>query len=750
MTNLQPHANIENAAERPDHFPANDNRSLLPPDEWNAKILNGDSAQIMKVLPANSFHAIITDPPYAKNAMTPVEYVGMLNAWLRDGHNPVAKGGDRQKKGIHGAGWDGAVPEPSLWASALRVLKPGGYLAAFMSEEKVDLLIAALRIAGFDIAHVMPWIKGTGWETAADLGINVQREIKRANGDTSGDKIVGHKEVTNASNRRKSKNSRLEGREEKVVPIYEVTEPGAFDWVGYKRCMNHAHEFIVIAMKPLSERSRAKNIVKHGTGALAVNVDGVGTDGKMASTVDPCFAPMFPWAVRSPRTTKKGSNLFMPEGVDNSHDCTKPLELIRWLTKLVCPKGGRVLDPFVGSGTGGVAAVLEQREFVGIELTAKHFEEARTRVGNAQIAMLRDLRPVPSNQCSVEAPSATSAKAVELEMAGGDQLPGVVALPINAVMADGAPTISDQWIDLGKHPNDNITCVVKTGHCLERLRELPDQSVDLCVTSPPYYKLRDYANDNQIGRETTSEVYIGALADVFREVRRVLKPSGNLYVNIDDIYQERELQCLPFKFVAAMTNEGWTFYNDLIWSKDNARPQSANGRFSRNHEYIFHFTKTENNYFDHEPVLLKGKTTKVHVRSANSENAKGSQFNRIECERKMWKQLKEKGYVTRRRGSVLTVQPNNSVSRKYQHYASFPPTLIEPLILSSCPPGGVVLDPFGGSGTTGLVATRTGRSAILIELNPEYAMKAADRLMNDNWKPTPDWRLTAGKPTDLG
>ena len=205
-----------------------------------------------------SIFSVVTDPPYAKNKITQRECRSMLAAW-RTGISPPRS---RKRKGIDGSGWDAEVLGPKVWTKVWNVFKHGGFLAIFTSEEKVDLQIISLRLAGFEIVHAFPWIKGAGQGLIADLGKSVQREAKRAANDDSPDKVVGYKVVPNTNGDRKSKAARLKGREKKTVPIIEITVPEAICWQGARQCLNHAHEFIVIASKPLKERSRAKNILK--------------------------------------------------------------------------------------------------------------------------------------------------------------------------------------------------------------------------------------------------------------------------------------------------------------------------------------------------------------------------------------------------------------------------------------------------------------------------------------------------------
>lgn len=262
-----------------------------------------------------------------------------------------------------------------------------------------------------------------------------------------------------------------------------------------------------------------------------------------------------------------------------------------------------------------------------------------------------------------------------------------------------------------------------------RLRELRSESVQTCITSPPYYGLRDYGITGQIGAENTPEEYINKLVDVFREVRRVLRPDGTLWVNIGDTYatgtkakrqqsknpgvgsnrqeaqnsvgrvgtpkgcKTKDLIGIPWTLAFALRKDGWYLRQDIIWHKQNAMPESVKDRCTKSHEYIFLLSKSDRYYFD---------------AAAISEQAA------------------EKSATSRRnKRDVWTI---NTGGFRGAHFAVFPEKLVEPCILAGCPEGGTVLDPFTGSGTTGVVAKQTGRNFIGIEINPEYCEMAERRI----------------------
>lgn len=257
------------------------------------------------------------------------------------------------------------------------------------------------------------------------------------------------------------------------------------------------------------------------------------------------------------------------------------------------------------------------------------------------------------------------------------------------------------------------------------MKQLNEKSIDCCVTSPPYYGLRDYGVDGQIGLEQTPDEYIEKLVDVFREVKRILKDDGTLWVNIADSYagsgkgmgskkgsqkesyvadingpqarvpkiwkgiKPKDLIGIPWMLAFALRKDGWYLRSDVIWEKPNAMPSSVKDRCNNSHEYIFMLSKSKKYYFDHDAI---------------KENAIGKKGTNTEA-------------VKRNKRTVWRV---NTKPYKEAHFATFPPELIEPCVLAGCPKGGTVIDPFGGSGTVAGVAMKLNRNSILCELNPAY------------------------------
>ena len=279
---------------------------------------------------------------------------------------------------------------------------------------------------------------------------------------------------------------------------------------------------------------------------------------------------------------------------------------------------------------------------------------------------------------------------------------------------------------------------IRTGNCLDILPTMEAGSVNCCVTSPPYFGLRDYGNDEQIGLEETPEAFVESLVNVFREVKRVLADDGTLWLNLGDSYagsgrgpagnlgsknNERHMEdkhsCLtpkglkpkdligiPWRVALALQADGWYLRQDIIWSKPNPMPESVTDRCTKAHEYIFLLSKSPKYFYDadaiSEPAIYAGDD-----RGSRTDSRRGTECN----------SMSGKTGETRNKRSVweVTTKPYSGA-----HFATFPPDLIKPCILAGCPTGGTVLDPFGGSGTTGMVALELGRSAELIELNPDY------------------------------
>ncbi len=294
---------------------------------------------------------------------------------------------------------------------------------------------------------------------------------------------------------------------------------------------------------------------------------------------------------------------------------------------------------------------------------------------------------------------------------------------------------------------------ILVGDCIEMMRTLPDQSVHTCITSPPYFGLRDYGVDGQIGLEASPREFIDSLVAVFREVRRVLRDDGTLWVNLGDSYasggrggggrymaergdgawqgkgdaagwrsapagwKHKDLLGLPWRLAIALQDEGWYLRQDIIWHKPNPMPESIKDRCTKAHEYLFLLSKSPRYYFDQEAI-----------REQATKGFSGSEFNSGKTAEHQLGRSSDRDRVDdgmRNKRSVWTVA---TASFKGAHFATFPPDLIRPCVLAGSPRGGVVLDPFGGAGTTALVAMQEGRQSVICELNAEYATLARQRL----------------------
>lgn len=301
------------------------------------------------------------------------------------------------------------------------------------------------------------------------------------------------------------------------------------------------------------------------------------------------------------------------------------------------------------------------------------------------------------------------------------------------------------------------TNVILEGNCLETLSTLPDNSVHTCITSPPYWGLRDYGHDDQLGLEPTPEEYVQNLVEVFREVRRVLRDDGTLWLNLGDSYasvksryssrpqtisgkdrgdnhdkkpdlyhyskksdiKDKDLVGIPWMVAFALRKDGWYLRQDIIWNKPSVMPESVQDRCTKSHEYIFLFSKSQKYYFDNESIKEPATSTDNSFRNRDI-----TKLNNTPGRTRMGG-LTTNHYETRNKRSVWTI-PTKPF--KGAHFATYPPALIEPCILAGSPEDGIVLDPFFGAGTTGLVALENNRQYIGCEINPEYIEIAKERL----------------------
>ena len=295
------------------------------------------------------------------------------------------------------------------------------------------------------------------------------------------------------------------------------------------------------------------------------------------------------------------------------------------------------------------------------------------------------------------------------------------------------------------------TNIIHIGDNIFHLTNIPDASVDMCVTSPPYYNLRDYKNSGQIGAENTVKDFVENLCKVFDEVKRILKPTGSCWVNIGDTYDKKRLLQVPSRFEIAMCDRGWHLRNEIIWSKPNPQPISSKDRFWGNHEKFFWFVKdVKKYYFNRDPILVPQAEISIRRMFSKNNMDKRKDFNASDKEgfgisssnqdkhyARMREEMgidKEFNYEELVKSGKCPTRPEfdtwdiPSVTYKGAHFAVYPPELIEKPILSCCPEQGIVIDPFMGSGTTGEVAKLNNRRYIGLELNPEYAILANERI----------------------
>jgi len=348
-----------------------------------------------------------------------------------------------------------------------------------------------------------------------------------------------------------------------------------------------------------------------------------------------------------------------------------------------------------------------------------------------------------------------------------------------------------------------VTIKIIGGDCRLVMANLQDQSVNCCVTSPPYFGLRDYGVDGQMGLEKSPDEYIAGMVAVFREVRRVLRDDGTLWLNIGDSYagswgaqsrggskvktlsavqiaahpkgqtktcsipanadyKAKDVIGIPWMLAFALRADGWYLRQDIIWAKPNPMPESVTDRCTKSHEYLFLLSKSPRYYFDHGAIAEPLASSSIDRLSQPNLSVQAGSYRVPGKTNGPMKAVRAKGNRrTFRGGGIYTSGksfdndadacndsvgnvPNERDTRNKRsvwnvathpfsdaHFATFPPALIEPCILAGCPAGGMVLDPFAGAGTTGLVTDRLGRDAILIELNPEYASMAHRRITSD-------------------
>lgn len=316
--------------------------------------------------------------------------------------------------------------------------------------------------------------------------------------------------------------------------------------------------------------------------------------------------------------------------------------------------------------------------------------------------------------------------------------------------------------------------------CIEGMKSLPDNSIDCYVTSPPYFGLRDYGHDGQIGLEETPEQYVAKMVEVFEQVRRVLKPAGTLWLNLGDSYarsggeskgespgimshmsdvqkrllkvpdglKQKDLIGIPWMVAFALRSAGWYLRQDIIWHKPNPMPESVTDRCTKAHEYIFLMSKSQRYYYDHEAIKQPIAEASIERLNQNINGQQGSdrvpgktngRMKAVSTVRKQYDNSQAGGgsnikghsggyradgtpqdYLLSGKANKRSVWTVTTKPFKEAHFATFPEDLIVDCIKAGYPEGGTVLDPFGGAGTTAVVAKKLNRNYVLFELNPAY------------------------------
>jgi len=390
-------------------------------------IIHGDSLEVLKGYEDNHFDAVVTDPPYGLSACTPASVKACLRAWLNDEAYTATGGGFMSKT------WDSWVPSPTLWSEVYRVLKPGGHALIFAGSRTQDLMGLSLRLAGFEVRDVLQWIYGSGFPKSH----NVSKALDRHLGFER--EIIGEQRMTGTARRVKGTNTNghvrcglVDEYEETTIDITAPASEQAKKYEGFGTALKPAYEPILLVRKPLAG-TVAENVLEYGTGGL--NIDGcrIALNGEKTTRDGGNFgvngvqfnsskiglrysAPSHKkgrWpanvifdeqAKLDPRLGRDARFFYSPKpstyerhaGVngDNIHPTVKPIDLMRYLIRLITPPDGVVLEPFAGSGTTLCAAVLEGVEIVGIEREAEYISIIESRVdywsGNRENVIAED------------------------------------------------------------------------------------------------------------------------------------------------------------------------------------------------------------------------------------------------------------------------------------------------------------------------------------------------------------------------
>lgn len=263
--------------------------------------------------------------------------------------------------------------------------------------------------------------------------------------------------------------------------------------------------------------------------------------------------------------------------------------------------------------------------------------------------------------------------------------------------------------------------------CRKAVKKIKPASFDCVLTSPPYYKQRNYRHPDQIGNEGTVEGYVKQLVDLFEDVARLLKSDGTLWLNLGDKYIKKRLQGIPWRVALGMQDSGWYLRSAVIWRKPNVKPDGARDRPTNEYEHVFLMSVSDKYYYDADAIkeapadYFRRGGKAVYLADGMNTDGVGSRT------------LHQMSTNGRNRRNVWDVPTVASEHGEYiEHFAAMPPALARLCLLASCRPNSNVLDIFGGTGTTGIVAMSLGHDATLIEVNKDYALGAYDRIERNN------------------
>jgi DNA modification methylase len=296
--------------------------------------------------------------------------------------------------------------------------------------------------------------------------------------------------------------------------------------------------------------------------------------------------------------------------------------------------------------------------------------------------------------------------------------------------------------------------------CIEGMKQLESDSINCCVTSPPYWGLRDYGVEGQIGLESTPEEYVQKMVEVFREVKRVLREDGTLWLNLGDSYcgsgkgigsypdpkwdkarndetkhktdwgkcglKSKDIIGIPWMVAFALRTDGWYLRQDIIWAKPNPMPESVRDRCTKAHEYIFLLSKSPKYYFDSDAIA----ENTIYPVGSRADKKRGDFKGKYHAHED-FKHISDSFRAIRDKRNKRDVWTVATKPFRDAHFATFPPKLIEPCILAGCPKGGIVIDPFMGSGTTAMKCIELQRNYVGFELNPEYIKIAKNQRVSN-------------------